>query len=79
MNIDEIKIDGLFGETNYSIRPKDNKLILVAENGSGKTTLVNIIYYLLSGQWHKLRLFKFDSITGIIDGVEMKIRKSELV
>ncbi|HBF89289.1 MAG TPA: hypothetical protein DDX39_11670 [Bacteroidales bacterium] len=63
MKIEQIKIEGLFGELNYDIRIDDNKLILVAENGSGKTTIVNIIYYFLSRQWTKLLRYRFEKIT----------------
>ena len=51
MNIEKINIEGLFGEHDYHIPVKNNKLILVAENGSGKTTIVNIIYYLIKKQY----------------------------
>lgn len=68
MKIEQIKLEGLFGELNYDIRIEDNKLILVAENGSGKTTIVNIIYYFLSRQWIKLLRYRFDKISARING-----------
>lgn len=78
MRIEQIQIEGLFGEINYRIKPEDNKLILVAENGSGKTTIVNIIYYFLSRQWNKLNLFNFSSITAVIDGASIEVKKEDL-
>jgi len=54
MKIENFKVHGLHGKSNYDIKFEDNSLILVAENGSGKTTLVNMFYYFLSRQWRKL-------------------------
>jgi hypothetical protein len=78
MTIEEIKLEGLFGELNYDIKLVDNKLILVAENGSGKTTIVNIIYYFLSRQWTKLLRFRFDKISAVIDGKRYSLKRSEI-
>lgn len=63
MKIENFKVIGLHGKSNYDIQFSDNSLILVAENGSGKTTLVNIFYYFLSRQWRKLNEYKFVRIT----------------
>lgn len=76
--ITEISINQLFNEESYSIKFKDNRLIIVAENGTGKTTIVNIIYYFLSRQWSRLQDFEFESIKIIIDKNEVKISKEEL-
>lgn len=78
MNIEEIHIEGLFGEHDYHIPIEDNKLILVAENGSGKTTIVNIIYYLLTRQWNKLLRYNFTSLAVIVDHKEFKISRDEM-
>ncbi|MFN8358773.1 MAG: AAA family ATPase [Candidatus Kapaibacterium sp.] len=78
MKIEQIRLEGLFGELNYDIRIDDNKLILVAENGSGKTTIVNIIYYFLSRQWSKLLRYRFDKISGMINGEWQSVNRTEI-
>lgn len=78
MKIEQIKLEGLFGELNYDIQIEDNKLILVAENGSGKTTIVNIIYYFLSRQWIKLLRYRFDKISAKIDGQVHTLNRKDI-
>ena len=78
MNIKAINIKGLFGDRDYKITLKNNRLILVAENGSGKTTIVNIIYYFLSGQWPKLIKYDFTSIEVDVGTEKLKLNKSEI-
>ncbi|MBK6544358.1 MAG: AAA family ATPase [Saprospiraceae bacterium] len=78
MKIEQIKLEGLFGELNYDIRIVDNKLILVAENGSGKTTIVNIIYYFLSRQWMKLLRYRFDKISAKINGQVHTLNRKDI-
>jgi ABC-type cobalamin/Fe3+-siderophores transport system ATPase subunit len=64
----QFNIVSLNGDTDVKIPIENNKLIIVANNGVGKTTIVNIIYYTLSRQWHKLAHYKFSSISFEIDG-----------
>lgn len=78
MKIENIQIEGLFGELNYNIKLTDNNLILVAENGSGKTTIVNIIYLFLSRQWIKLLRYRFQKITAKINGKEYSLNRREI-
>ena len=78
MNIKNITIKGLFGDRNYRIRLKDNRLVLVAENGSGKTTIVNIIYYFLSGQWTKLLKYDFKYVEVQFKDSKIKVSKNEI-
>lgn len=78
MKIEKIRIEGLFGEHDYEIPVKDNRLILVAENGSGKTTIVNIIYYLLTRQWNKLLRYNFKSLSVTVDEEEFKFSRKEM-
>ena len=70
--IKTIKIEKLFGEKDYEIKLRNNRLILVAENGAGKTTIVNIIYFFISRQWTKLLKYEFFAIE--IELTENKIR-----
>ena len=58
----EISIRGLHGQMDITIPIEDNRLVLVGVNGLGKTTVVNILYYFLSQQWHRLRDVQFSEI-----------------
>ncbi|WPY97638.1 AAA family ATPase [Christiangramia sp. OXR-203] len=78
VQIKSIKISKLFGDKNYNIKLKDNKLILVAENGAGKTTIVNIIYYFISRQWTKLLKYDFKSVEVKFSGNSIKLERSEI-
>jgi predicted ATP-dependent endonuclease of OLD family len=60
--LNKIDIYGLHGFRDYSIRIKDNRLIVVGENGSGKSTILKIIYHTLSCDWDALRAFSFKNI-----------------
>lgn len=75
MTIENFKVFGLHGKSNYDINLNNNSLILVAENGSGKTTLVNIFYYFLSRQWRKLNEYQFIKVIITIDGKEYTFDK----
>jgi ABC-type lipoprotein export system ATPase subunit len=75
MKIENFKVFGLHGKSNYDIQFDNNSLILVAENGSGKTTLVNMFYYFLSRQWRKLNEYQFEKITLTINSKEFSFDK----
>lgn len=66
--VNSIYIEKLFGEYDYKIELKENKLVLVAPNGSGKTTVLRIIYHYLSGQWEKLKSSELKAINAVING-----------
>lgn len=78
MEITNFKIEKLFGTEDYSIDIKDNRLIIVAENGSGKTTIVNILYFFLSNQWHRLIRYNFKKVSAIISGEEFSLERNEI-
>ncbi len=61
--ISRFQIKKLYGYRNLDLRFKDNTLILVGENGAGKTTVLNLLYYLLSGQWNSIIKYEFESLT----------------
>lgn len=69
----EIEITGLFGETDIKIPVLDNRLILVGYNGIGKSTILNIFYYFISQQWHKLGEQDFATIS-----IKLKNRNRKL-
>lgn len=72
------KISKLHGTKTYTLKFKDNTLIMVGENGAGKTTILRILYYTLSGQWSSLAKFEFESVSIKIDTTTITIKKSEL-
>ncbi|MCG8208396.1 hypothetical protein [Tenacibaculum finnmarkense] len=76
--IKTINIERLFGEKDYKIKLKDNRLILVAENGAGKTTIVNIIYYFISRQWTKLLKYDFLAVEVEFADSTIRLEKNEI-
>lgn len=52
--LQKFAIYGLWGERNYALELKDEKLIVVGENGSGKTTVMRMLFNCLACQWEKL-------------------------
>jgi predicted ATP-dependent endonuclease of OLD family len=75
--ISRFQISGLHGFKSLDLRFKDNTLILVGENGAGKTTVLQLLYYLLSGQWSAIAKFQFDSLTITIGQTEHVLRYSD--
>ena len=59
MKLTQLKIDSLFGKFDVDITVRDNCLVLIGPNGSGKSTIINILYFVLSRQWSRLREVHF--------------------
>ena len=57
------KIQGLHDSKTVSIHFNNAVNIFVGENGVGKTTVLNILYYLLSGNYIELKKFDFTKIS----------------
>ena len=76
--IAKFQVKQLHGYRNLDIRLEDNTLILVGENGSGKTTILQLLYYLLSGQWGSMTGYEFESIDIDIDGTSHAVRHAEI-
>lgn len=57
------KIQGLHDSKTVSIHFNNTVNIFVGENGVGKTTVLNILYYLLSGNYIELKKFDFTKIS----------------
>ena len=76
--ITRFEIKNLHGYRNLDLRIKDNTLIIVGENGSGKTTILQILYYLLSGQWNLMRKYEFDAIHLTIGKEPYEIQYSDI-
>ncbi|WP_156103778.1 AAA family ATPase [Pectobacterium betavasculorum] len=79
VNIENIKINGLNSEANYSIDIEDNSFIIVGENGTDKSTVLSMTYYLLKGDWSKLTDYDYEDITITIDGYTCSFPKEELL
>lgn len=75
----EISIHGLHGRMDIKIPVIDNRLVLVGVNGLGKTTVVNILYYFLSQQWHRLREVKFTEIVIRIGRRKLRVTQEMLI
>ena len=76
--ITRFEINNLHGYRNLNLRIKNNTLIIVGENGSGKTTILQILYYLLSGQWNSMAKYRFDTIRLTIGGEKHAIHYSDI-
>ena len=76
--ITKLQVRQLHGYRNLDIRVEDNTLILVGENGSGKTTILQLLYYLLSGQWGSMVEYEFESISIDIDGVSHAVKHGDI-
>ena len=57
------KIQGLHDSKTVSIHFNNAVNIFVGENGVGKTTVLNILYYLLSGNYIELKKINFTTIS----------------
>lgn len=79
MNLQSFKVTKLHGTMpDYELKFTDNKLILIGENGSGKTTLMKMFFYVLSAQWSKLFLYKFESIELTINDQIFNIPRKDI-
>ena len=76
--ITDFIVEGLHGYKNFSIKFKDNRLILVGENGSGKTSVLRIFYYFLTCNWAELIKFKFKKVTLKINNSSYEISHADI-
>lgn len=59
----QFQIEGLHGRNRMIDIPiRDNRLVLVGENGTGKSTVANLLYYILTQQWHRIMDYRFAAI-----------------
>lgn len=60
--ISNLKVNGLYGNYNYSVNFNKDITLLYGTNGCGKTTILNIITSIITGSIYKLFSYKFESI-----------------
>ena len=73
-----LEVKNLFGKKDFSLSFKDHVQIFIGENGLGKTTILNILYYLLSGNYEELSKIGFESIKINIGGEVFEFEKSDV-
>ena len=73
MKIKKIKINGLHGYFQYDINLNEDISLLYGKNGSGKTTVLNLIEFIIGGEFYKLRDITFKDV--IITTTDNKILK----
>lgn len=78
LTLSEFSILGMHGTRDMRLAIRDDRFVLVGANGLGKSTFLNVMYLVLSGQWHKLLDFNFDRIDLNISGQEFSISRSGL-
>ena len=52
--IQSLKAEGLYGQFNFDLEFKEDLNIFTGGNGCGKTTLLKLIWYLISGNLHRV-------------------------
>lgn len=60
--ISRFRVKNLHGLRTIDVPIVDNKLIVVGENGTSKSTLANLLFYVLTKQWARLRRYRFSDI-----------------
>lgn len=78
VSLNHFKVIGLHGRRTIDVPLQDNKLILVGENGTSKSTFVNLIYFVLTLQWERLREYRFVAIQATLGDVEVDITPEKL-
>lgn len=73
-----IKIYKLFGKKDINLKFENIVKILVSENGAGKTTILNIISYILNGDFKNLKKIEFEKLDIEIENEIISITKNEL-
>lgn len=72
------EVEGLFGNRDISLPVKNNALVLVGPNGVGKSSVINIFYYFISRQWHRMLSFEFKSVSIVVDGERLSAQRDDI-
>lgn len=79
VELTRLRIEGLHHRYTIDIPIRENKLVLVGENGLGKSTVVNLLFFFLTCQWHRLAKYSFESIAAVIDEQEIAVNRESFV
>src|SRR2546423_11441085 len=71
-------IEELHGRRTVTVRIEGNRLILVGENGTGKSTVANLLYYLLTQQWRRIKDYRFGVLEVVISGITIRVTHDEV-
>ena len=80
LTFEKFEIRGLHGYKNISLDFSNKMNIFVGENGLGKTTILNMLYYLLNGNYEELGKYNFNAIVlKMGEGDEIAFLKDDLL
>ena len=80
LTFEKFEIRGLHGYKNISLDFSNKMNIFVGENGLGKTTILNMLYYLLNGNYEELGKYNFNAIVlKMGEGDEIEFLKDDLL
>lgn len=60
--LSNLKVNGLYGNYDYSVNFNADVTLLYGTNGCGKTTILNIISSIITGNLYRLFSYRFDEI-----------------
>lgn len=66
------------GNKTIDLHLENNRAVLVGENGTGKSTIVNLVYYLLTGQWRRIKEYQFRSLEAYISGETVQFTHDDI-
>jgi ABC-type dipeptide/oligopeptide/nickel transport system ATPase subunit len=72
------RVENLHGRRTISVPIEQNRLILVGENGTGKSTVANLLYYLLTQQWRRIKDYKFDALELSVSDAAIRLTHDEV-
>src|SRR5690348_7520424 len=74
----QFRIEELHGRRTVTVPIEENRLILVGENGTGKSTVANLLYYLLTQQWRRIKDYRFGALEVVISGITIRVTHEEI-
>src|SRR3954470_14436635 len=78
-DLTRFRIEGLHGgKRSINLHLVNNRAILIGENGTGKSTIVNLVYYLLTRQWRRLKDYQFTLLEATVSGQTIRLTHEEV-